>query len=60
MGASLDPANPPGRLARPGSQVASWRHAPPPIRLRFEAMDGAAASTVEAGLDDIRITQPGP
>lgn len=28
------------------------------IRLRFEAVDGARASTVEAGLDDIRVTRP--
>ncbi len=28
------------------------------IHLRFEAQDGAADSTVEAGVDDVRITRP--
>jgi carboxypeptidase T len=28
------------------------------IRLRFEALDGAGGSLVEAGLDDIRVTRP--
>jgi hypothetical protein len=28
------------------------------IRIRFEAVDGGAASTVEAGLDDVRVTRP--
>ena len=27
------------------------------IRVRFEAEDGAADSTVEAGIDDVRITR---
>ncbi len=29
------------------------------IRIRFEAVDGSAASTVEAGIDDVRVTRPG-
>ena len=29
------------------------------IRIRFEAVDGGTASTLEAGLDDIRVTRPG-
>jgi carboxypeptidase T len=28
------------------------------IRIRFEAVDGASASTVEAGFDDVRVTRP--
>jgi hypothetical protein len=28
------------------------------IRIRFEAEDGAADSTVEAGIDDVRVTRP--
>jgi carboxypeptidase T len=28
------------------------------IRVRFEAVDGAAASTVEAAIDDVRVTRP--
>ncbi len=28
------------------------------IRLRFEALDGGADSTVEAGVDDVRVTRP--
>jgi murein tripeptide amidase MpaA len=29
------------------------------IRIRFEAADGGADSTVEAGVDDVRVTRPG-
>jgi carboxypeptidase T len=29
-----------------------------PIRIRFEATDGGGASTVEAGVDDVRVTRP--
>jgi hypothetical protein len=28
------------------------------IRIRFEAVDGAAASTIDTGVDDIRVTRP--
>ena len=28
------------------------------VRLRFEAADASTASLVEAGVDDVRITQP--
>jgi hypothetical protein len=28
------------------------------IRIRFEALDGASASTLEAGIDDVRVTLP--
>jgi hypothetical protein len=28
------------------------------VQIRFEALDGAAASTVEAGIDDVRVTRP--
>jgi len=28
------------------------------IRIRFEAADGGADSTVEAGVDDVRVTRP--
>jgi hypothetical protein len=28
------------------------------IRIRFEARDGAAVSTIDAGVDDIRVTRP--
>jgi len=28
------------------------------IRIRFEALDGAGASLVEAGVDDVRVTRP--
>ena len=29
------------------------------IRIRFEALDGATTSIVEAGIDDVRVTRPG-
>ena len=28
------------------------------VRIQFEAVDGAGASTVEAGVDDVRVTRP--
>jgi hypothetical protein len=28
------------------------------IRIRFEALDGAASSTIDTGVDDIRVTRP--
>ena len=30
-----------------------------PVRIRFEAVDGAGGSTVDTGVDDIRVTRPG-
>ena len=29
------------------------------VRILFEAADGGAATTVEAGIDDVRVTRPG-
>jgi hypothetical protein len=54
------------RAGAPTLLAGSWRTATVPldawagqtIRLRFEAADGAGASLVEAGLDDIRVTRP--
>ena len=40
------------------ASVSMDRWAGQTIRLRFEATDGGASSTVEAGLDDIRVTRP--
>jgi hypothetical protein len=28
------------------------------IRIRFEALDGSKDSTVDAGVDDVRVTRP--
>jgi hypothetical protein len=54
------------RVGAPSLLAGAWRSASIPmdawagqtIRLRFEAADAAGASTVEAGIDDVRVTRP--
>jgi hypothetical protein len=54
------------RTGAPTLFAGQWRHAAisldawagQTIRLRFEALDGAADSTFEAGVDDVRVTRP--
>ena len=45
-----------GSWATAGVSLDAW--AGDTIRIRFEALDGGSASTVEAGVDDIRGTRP--
>jgi carboxypeptidase T len=55
------------RLGSAAAFAGSWRSAAmsldawagQTIRLRFEAVDGASGSILEAGIDDVRVTQPG-
>ncbi|MEW6223124.1 MAG: M14 family zinc carboxypeptidase [Chloroflexota bacterium] len=54
------------RTGTPALLAGAWRTATIPldawagqtIRIRFEAEDGAGASLVEAGVDDVRVTRP--
>ena len=54
------------RTGRPLLFAGAWRTATLPmdawagqtIRIRFEALDAATSSTVEAGIDDVRVTRP--
>jgi len=54
------------RLGAPTLKAGKWRVASinmdawagQLIRIRFEAVDGAHASLVEAGVDDVRVTRP--
>ena len=54
------------RTGRPEVVAAAWRSASIPadpwagqtIRIRFEALDGARASTIDVGVDDVRVTRP--
>ena len=54
------------RTGKPALLAGAWRIATVPldawagqtIRIRFEAQDGAGASLVEAGVDDVRVTRP--
>ncbi len=55
------------RLGRPIAAAGSWRSAAvrldrwagSRIRVLFEGADGGASTTVEAGVDDVRVTRPG-
>jgi len=55
------------RLGTSSASTGSWRSvgvsldrwAGTRIRILFEAADGGRATTVEAGLDDVRVTRPG-
>ena len=55
------------RVGSPGAYSGAWRTASvlmdpwvgQVVRIRFEAEDGGAASIVEAGVDDVRVTRPG-
>jgi hypothetical protein len=54
------------RTGRPEVVAGVWRSASvsmdrwagTAIRIRFEALDGAAASTIDTGVDDVRVTRP--
>jgi hypothetical protein len=54
------------RTGTPATVAGAWQSAAvaldawagQTIRIRFEAVDGAAASTIDAGVDDIRVTRP--
>ena len=54
------------RTGKPALLAGAWRTATvsldawagQTIRIRFEAQDGAGASLVEAGVDDVRVTRP--
>jgi hypothetical protein len=54
------------RTGRPLLFAGAWRSATltmdawagQTIRIRFEALDAATSSTVEAGIDDVRVTRP--
>ena len=54
------------RTGAPVLFAGAWRTASVPmdawagqtIRIRFEALDGGAGSTIEMGVDDVRVTRP--
>ena len=55
------------RVGRAGAVAGSWGSASVSldawagtrVRILFEAVDGGAGTTVEAGVDDVRVTRPG-
>ena len=56
------------RVGGPGAVAGTWGSAAisldawagQEIRIRFEAADGGTDSTIEAGIDDVRVTRPTP